>query len=110
MLLSRDPVFKLFSVYWFVVLIHKGFSALAGAGVFLLRKKKGTKEIRPKQPAPEKRWGKPQLPTLPTRLSDSQSRSQTSIRRPWRIAATKVEICGRLYRVKKSKSKNKSKN
>jgi len=43
------------------------FSALAGAGVFLLRKKKGTKEIRPKQPAPENHWGKPQLPTLPTK-------------------------------------------
>jgi len=31
------------------------FSALAGAGVFLLRKKKGTKEIRPITTCPKKR-------------------------------------------------------
>ena len=65
-----------------------------GRGTFCA-KQKVPKKFAPLQPALK---GKPQLPTLPTRRSDSQSRSQTSICRPWQIATIKDESCGRLYK------------
>jgi hypothetical protein len=50
MLLSRDPDFSVL-IFILIVPIHNICSALACACYFLLRKKKVTKEISPKQPA-----------------------------------------------------------